>query len=97
MPRLREERTSTTTERAVGDHQEHGGSAGHTCGGMYDLSCEACNQQRDEREEAFVLANDPPKPWRAENNRAKQMALLSGLDCLPGQEDLFSDLDKRDP
>jgi hypothetical protein len=41
--------------------------------------------------EPFALANDPPKrkPWRAENEPARQKKLLDGLDCLPGQQDLF--------
>ena len=40
----------------------------------------------------FMLANDPPrKPaLRFENNHGRQMMLLAGLDCLPGQGDLFA-------
>jgi hypothetical protein len=40
----------------------------------------------------FTLANDPPKetPWQPPpTEKARQKALFSGLDCLPGQEDLF--------
>ena len=39
----------------------------------------------------FSLANDPPrpKPTRFENREARQRMLLAGLDCLPGQGDLF--------
>lgn len=44
--------------------------------------------QDDER---FTLANDAPrpKPLRFENNSGRQMVLLTGLDCVPGQRDLF--------
>jgi len=40
----------------------------------------------------FTLANEAPrtKPARFENNSARQMVLLAGLDCLPGQRDLFA-------
>ncbi len=39
----------------------------------------------------FALVNDKPrpKPWRAENDPCRQRMLLTGLDCLPGQGDLF--------
>ena len=39
----------------------------------------------------FSLANDPPRKRavRFENNHGRQMMLLAGLDCLPGQSDLF--------
>lgn len=42
--------------------------------------------------ERFTLANDPPrKPAaRFENNYSRQMMFLAGLDCLPGQGDLFA-------
>ena len=41
--------------------------------------------------ERFALANDPPrpKPARFENSEGRQRMLLAGLDCLPGQGDLF--------
>lgn len=42
-------------------------------------------------EQEFTLANDPPKPKpvRFENSEGRQRMLLAGLDCLPGQSDLF--------
>lgn len=42
-------------------------------------------------QEPFQLTNAPPKPqpWRGENRKATQRTLLAGLDCLPGQADLF--------
>ena len=41
--------------------------------------------------ERFTLANDPPglRPTRFENGEERQRMLLAGLDCLPGQADLF--------
>ena len=41
--------------------------------------------------ERFTLANDPPqlKPARFENGEERQRMLLAGLDCLPGQANLF--------
>jgi len=41
--------------------------------------------------ERFTLANDPPrlKPLRFENREERQRMLLAGLDCLPGQDNLF--------
>ena len=47
---------------------------------------------KERTDETFTLSNPPPKPipWRGpkpENTR--QTMLLSGLDCLPGQGDLF--------
>ena len=42
---------------------------------------------------AFALANPPPsphKPWRGEpTEQCRQKVLLSGMDCQPGQLDLF--------
>ncbi|HWB11560.1 MAG TPA: hypothetical protein VG826_20180 [Pirellulales bacterium] len=43
--------------------------------------------------EPFALANDKPRPapWKPEPaERKRQRTLLSGLDCLPGQGDLFA-------
>jgi hypothetical protein len=42
-------------------------------------------------EQEFTLANDSskPKPARFENSEGRQRVLLAGLDCLPGQGDLF--------
>lgn len=42
--------------------------------------------------EPFTLANDAAKPRaaRPENMPTRQRTLLSGLDCLPGQGDLFA-------
>jgi len=39
----------------------------------------------------FTLQNDPPcRPApRFESTPARQRVLLAGLDCLPGQSDLF--------
>jgi hypothetical protein len=40
----------------------------------------------------FVLSNPAPqpKPWQGgEPENTRQTVLLSGLDCLPGQQDLF--------
>jgi hypothetical protein len=47
---------------------------------------------KEPTDETFTLSNPPPQPipWRGpkpENTR--QTVLLSGLDCLPGQLDLF--------
>lgn len=46
--------------------------------------------------ERFTIQNPPPKP-AAESlfepkGKAKQRVLLAGLNCLPGQEDLFPDM-----
>jgi hypothetical protein len=41
----------------------------------------------------FVLSNPAPKPkpWQGdEPENTRQTVLLSGLDCLPGQQDLFA-------
>ena len=41
----------------------------------------------------FALSNPAPKPklWRGdESENTRQTVLLSGLDCLPGQQDLFA-------
>ncbi len=43
--------------------------------------------------EEFVLSNPAPKPkpWQGgEPENTRQAVLLSGLDCLPGQQDLFA-------
>lgn len=42
-------------------------------------------------DKSFTLANEAPrpKPPRFENNSGRQMVLLAGLGCLPGQRDLF--------
>jgi len=40
----------------------------------------------------FVLSNaaPKPKPWRGgESENTRQTLLLSGMECLPGQQDLF--------
>ena len=39
----------------------------------------------------FILANDKPRPKPAkwQNSDARQRVLFAGLDCLPGQQDLF--------
>lgn len=48
-------------------------------------------------EPEFTLANEPAKlkPRRPENQPARQLALISGLDALPGQQDLFDGLDRE--
>lgn len=44
--------------------------------------------------EEFQLTNDRPrpKPLRFENDECRQTVLFAGMDCLPGQEDLFDEL-----
>jgi hypothetical protein len=39
--------------------------------------------------EPFQLTNEPPKRKRPDVPPEKQKVLFSGLDCLPGQLDLF--------
>lgn len=39
----------------------------------------------------FTLKNDPPPPKRPDNVPTKQLKLLDGMDCLPGQGDLFDE------
>lgn len=42
----------------------------------------------------FTLANDRPATRKVEfhnNERRKQFAMFSGLDCQPGQQDLFDE------
>lgn len=46
----------------------------------------------DDRQERFELRNDPPphKPATFHGNEnTLQKKLIDGLDCLPGQQDLF--------
>lgn len=48
----------------------------------------------DNDADGFTLRNDPPKPKHDRGEfynleRTKQAKLITGLDCLPGQEDLF--------
>ena len=43
-------------------------------------------------DEPYQLGNDPPprRPLKPESrDRQKQQTLFAGLDCLPGQQDLF--------
>ena len=43
-------------------------------------------------DEPYQLGSDPPpyRPWKPEpRERQKQQTLFAGLDCLPGQRDLF--------
>jgi len=53
-----------------------------------------CHEQwLDANEATFQLRNDPPAVKRERfdnNNRSQQAVLFAGLDCLPGQEDLFA-------
>ena len=57
-----------------------------TCGTALVLGyCPRCK-------EAFALTNPPPKPekWRGEvSPKCRQTVLLTGMDCLAGQTDLF--------
>ena len=49
--------------------------------------------------EAFTLANPlpPHKPWRGEpTEQRRQKVLLTGMDCQPGQLDLFETDDAAD-
>ena len=48
-------------------------------------------RQQPPNDELFALANEAPrpKPARFENSEGRQRMLLAGLDCLPGQGDLF--------
>lgn len=54
--------------------------------------------QTDLCEEPFVLRNDPPpkeqgkQPVCDDNDKCRQRMLLDGLDCLPGQRDLFDEI-----
>jgi hypothetical protein len=42
------------------------------------------------REQRLAQARPPHKPWRGEEpERTQQRRLLDGMDCLPGQLDLF--------
>lgn len=46
----------------------------------------------DRVDEPFRLVQEPAsgqKRWNPENVQASQKVLFSGLDCLPGQQDLF--------
>ena len=48
--------------------------------------------QEDGDTAEFVLSNAPPtpKPWRgSESENTRQTVLLGGMNCLPGQPDLF--------
>lgn len=50
-------------------------------------------------DEIFRLVNDKPKPRPVQfenSERTRQQVLFSGLDCLPGQLDLF-DVDGCEP
>ena len=42
-------------------------------------------------DEPFILTNEAPRPkLRIENDDRRQTVMLSGMECLPGQEDLFT-------
>ena len=52
--------------------------------------CHRANEEGDS--DKFVLENAPPKPepWRGgEPENARQTVLLTGMDCQPGQQNLF--------
>jgi hypothetical protein len=63
------------------------------CGSAYGVESGLCiTCATTGREDGFILRNDPPahKPARFDNQAASsQRKLISGLDCLPGQGDLF--------
>lgn len=47
----------------------------------------------DVERDPFVLQNAPQKPtlWKGEpTEKRRQTVLFSGMDCLPGQRDLFA-------
>lgn len=50
-------------------------------------------------EERFELVNDPPakRPVVEDDVKCRQKVLFTGLNCLPGQQDLFDDLDGEAP
>lgn len=42
-------------------------------------------------DEPFILTNEAPRPkLRIENDDRRQTVMLSGMECLSGQEDLFT-------
>lgn len=45
-----------------------------------------------DKPEPFVLANERPAPKREafDSNKGTQRVLFTGMDCLPGQLDLFA-------
>jgi len=48
--------------------------------------------------EPFELAREPAARCRVEHFescRTEQQVLFTGLDCLPGQQDLFDDIDSK--
>lgn len=49
------------------------------------------NRDQPQHDERFTLANEAPRPQpqRFENQNGRQTVLLAGLDCLPGQRNLF--------
>lgn len=50
----------------------------------------------DELAERYTLAKQPaarPKRATCESTRTRQTVLLTGLECLPGQHDLFDGID----
>jgi len=50
----------------------------------------------DEDDAPFTLQNEPTAPKRLDGlGLERQGSLLTGLGCLPGQADLFDDLDFR--
>jgi Zn-finger protein len=56
--------------------------------------CEECYLEHQNGRDEFLLRNDPPKVKHDRGEfcnleRTKQAKLITGLDCLPGQEDLF--------
>ena len=47
--------------------------------------------EEQEAEARWQLEQQKPKPWHGrEPENTQQTLLLSGLDCLPGQQDLFA-------
>lgn len=49
-------------------------------------------------DEPFQLSSDKPKsrPTRFADDPCRQTTLFHGMDALPGQADLFDDIDRRD-
>lgn len=48
-------------------------------------------------DEPFVLTNEPARPkLRIDNDDRRQTVMFSGMDCLPGQEELFASEEGND-
>ena len=54
--------------------------------------CHSSDTESVQADEPFTLANDPPRKPVAtfdDQEKTRQTVLIEGLDCLPGQLDLF--------